>query len=145
VAVDPRCPGLYGARGLDQRVEQRLSPAGYNPDLDEIYGVAKAGGLRVQYHKLSPRQEGSRPPDGILPAAYSSGRSLCWCAARVSHPPLIFARRGCRDHRSATLEIPIVPQPSMVSACDRHPTAKVIVALTATGNMAPEQAAFSPA
>jgi hypothetical protein len=47
VAVNPGCTGLYGARGLYQRVEEELSPAGYDADLDEIYGVARAGGLRV--------------------------------------------------------------------------------------------------
>jgi hypothetical protein len=56
VAVYPGCPGIYRARGLDQRLEEGLSPAGYDTDLDKIYGVAKACGLRVQDHKLFPRQ-----------------------------------------------------------------------------------------
>ncbi len=40
--MNPGCPGLYRARGLDQRVEEGLAPAGYDADLYEIYGVAKA-------------------------------------------------------------------------------------------------------
>jgi len=132
VAVHTGCPGVYGARGLDQRVEKRLSPAGYDADLDEIYGVAKAGGLRVQDHELSSRQEGARPADGILSAEYPSRRSLCGYADRTFHPTLIFARHGCLDHRSVTSEMPIAQQPSMVSAGDVHPAATVVVTLMAT-------------
>src|SRR5215213_3365062 len=48
VAVDTGCAGFYTAGGFDQRVEEGLPPTGENTDLDEVYGVAKAGGLRVK-------------------------------------------------------------------------------------------------
>ncbi len=44
-----------------------------------------------------PRQKRERPPDRILSAAYTSGRSLCAYATRPSHPPFLFARRGRRE------------------------------------------------
>ena len=90
--------------------------AGHDADLDEIYGVAKACCLRVQDHKLSPRQQGARPPDGILSAAYAGGRSFWSCAARASHAPLIFAPLGHCDYRRATSDMSIAQQPPMVGA-----------------------------
>ena len=102
MAVDAGRAGLYGARGRHQRVEQGFSPAGYDADLDEVYGGAQAGGLRVQDHEISPRQEGARPPDGVLAAAYPRGSSPRSCSARASHPPPIFARCEGQGHPGVT-------------------------------------------
>src|SRR5829696_9654654 len=98
VAVDARCAGLYTAGWFDQRVEEGLSPAGEDADLDEVYGVAKACGLRVKDYEVSLQEKGACPPDSVLAAAYWRGRNLPSCDAQATHPASIFARRECQGY-----------------------------------------------